>query len=500
MEQKTIIIIGAGVAGLCTGIYGQMNGYKTSIFEKHNIPGGLVTAWRRNGYLIDLCVHWLCGSGDGIHLFRYWNEVGLLEGQEFLEHDRYGAYHARDGRSVIFFCDPDRLEKHLLDIAPEDAAVIHELVEGIRFGISFCPPEMERYEAGAFLWMKTVFTMMPKLSRIQKWTRMTVGELADRFQSPLVRKALLTIWEADFSVFFMLLTTLGFMYKKQAGYPLGGSLPLALRLEKRYRSLGGQVQYKSRVEKILVENGQAVGVQLEDGRQFKADVVISAGDGHATIFKLLNGRYTAKNTRKLYENWQAFHPIMYVSAGVKRTFPEIPFAVEGNAFELPEPVEMAGQVINALGIRIHNEDPHFAPSGKTVVTSAIFTNRAIWKTLQHDQKAYDAEKQRVADAFIRALEQIWPGIRDQIEMVNVATPLTFERITGNMRGSIIGWKLTPEQSMVTIPKTLPGLKNFWMVGQWVYSGGGLPAGISTAREVIWKQCRKDHKRFSVSTI
>ena len=62
-------------------------------------------------------------------------------------------------------------------------------------------------------------------------------------------------------------------------------------------------------------------------------------------------------------------------------------------------------------------------------------------------------------------------------MVNVATPLTFERITGNWGGSITGWKLTPEQAGTKIPKTLPGLENFWMVGHWVYPGGGLPSGV-----------------------
>ena len=80
-------------------------------------------------------------------------------------------------------------------------------------------------------------------------------------------------------------------------------------------------------------------------------------------------------------------------------------------------------------------------------------------------------------------------------MVNVATPLTFERMTGNLKGSITGWKLTPTQAMTKIPKTLPGLENFWMVGHWVYPGGGVPSGVATGREVIWRQCKKDKKAF-----
>jgi phytoene dehydrogenase-like protein len=496
MAPKSILIIGAGVAGLCAGIYGQMNGYQTRIVEKHKIPGGLVTAWRRKGYLIDLCIHWLAGSGPGIHLHRYWNEVGLLEERRFVPLESYGVYHSQDGRIVNFYCDPERLEKHLLELSPQDAAVIHELAEGVRFGIRFKTPEKLQYEAGTLEWLGTVIGMMPLLMSIQKWTRITVGELAGRFQSPLLRQALLTVWEPDFSVFYAILSQMGFMYKKQAGYPLGGSLPLALSLEKRYKRLGGQVKYQARVDKILVEDGRAVGIRLEDGSEQRADVVISAGDGYTTIFKLLEGKYTDRTIRQRYEHWQPFPALIFASIGVNRTFPDIPLSVEGNAFELKKPMVIAGKERQWIGVRVHNHDGSFAPPGKTVLTSAIYTDHDFWTSLQGDQAAYEAEKEKVTQAYLAALEQIWPGISAQVEMVNVATPLTFERITGNWKGSIVGWKLTPEQATSVVPRTLPGLGNFWMVGHWVFPGGGLPAGVSTAREVIWMQCRKDGKKFN----
>jgi phytoene dehydrogenase-like protein len=158
-------------------------------------------------------------------------------------------------------------------------------------------------------------------------------------------------------------------------------------------------------------------------------------------------------------------------------------------------VVIAGEEHKTMPIRIRNEDPSFAPAGKTVLTSAIYTQYDFWKQRHREPSAYEAEKDKVARAYLDALEQIWPGISADVEMINVATPLTFERITGNLQGSITGWKLTPRQAGVTIPRTLPGLKNFWMVGQWVYPGGGVPSGVTTGREVIWKQCKKDHKSF-----
>lgn len=61
MAEK-IVIIGAGISGLSAGCYACMNGYKAEIYETQAKPGGLCTAWKRKGYTIDGCIHWLTGS------------------------------------------------------------------------------------------------------------------------------------------------------------------------------------------------------------------------------------------------------------------------------------------------------------------------------------------------------------------------------------------------------------------------------------------------------
>jgi len=80
-RDNSIIIIGAGFAGLSAGIYAQMNGYKTQVFEMHDKPGGLFTSWKRNGFIIDGCIHWLVGSAPGsamndFYMCGQWVEPG----------------------------------------------------------------------------------------------------------------------------------------------------------------------------------------------------------------------------------------------------------------------------------------------------------------------------------------------------------------------------------------------------------------------------------------
>jgi phytoene dehydrogenase-like protein len=494
MDQKSIAIIGAGAAGLCTGIYAQLNGYQTRIFEMHDIPGGLLTAWKRRGFTIDGCLHSLVGSGPGFHMHRYWQEVGMLDGRQFVYPDRLLVYHGEDGRVFNLYCDPDRLEKHMLELSPRDAAATKEFIEGLRFGIRFNPPMVESYEAGAFGEVRQIFSIFPQLRDLQKWTKLTLGEVAQRFQDPLIRNALNKFLLPDFSALIVLMT-MAYVQKRQSGFPLGGSLPLALALEKRYKELGGQVQYRSRVAKVLTEDNRAVGIRLEDGSEHQADVVISASDGHATIFKLLEGKYVNDAIRTRFETWKTFPPLVYVALGVNCTFPEVPHSTYGNLFALQEPLNIAGQARSVVYARVYNFDPHFAPAGKTLLVMSLDTDYAYWKSLAADRQAYEAEKEAVAQTLIGVLDCQWPGFSTHVEMCDVATPVTYERYTGNWKGAYEGWLLTPDKATAKIPKSLPGLDHFWMVGQWVYPGGGLPGGVATAREVIWQQCKKDGKRF-----
>ena len=98
-------------------------------------------------------------------------------------------------------------------------------------------------------------------------------------------------------------------------------------------------------------------------------------------------------------------------------------------------------------------------------------------------------------AVLDALEQRIPGIRDKVEMRDVATPVTWERFTGNWRGAYEGWLPSGKSLMMQMKKTLPGLDGFHMIGQWTTPGGGLPPAVSSGRHVVQVLCKRDGKRF-----
>jgi phytoene dehydrogenase-like protein len=498
MKDESMIVVGAGFAGLSAGIYGQMNGYKTQIFEMHNVPGGLCTSWKRKGYTIDGCVHWLVGSSPDSGMHRYWQEVGVAQGRQFVYADEYMRYEDADGRTLILYTDMDRLEQHMLEFAPQDSEASKRFVRGIRACLKIDPPS----ESGPFLGRLAKgiafgANLLAHGRQMKKWMNTTAADYAREFTDPTLRDAIRHMWFPEFSAFFML-ATLAWLHNKNAGYPLGGSLPMSLTMANRYTDLGGSIHCRSKVEKILTEGNRAVGVRLTDGTEHRAGRVISAADGHSTIFNMLEGKYTDEPTRTPYDRWPTFPPLLYVGLGVNRSFADEPITVSGVSFPLRKPTEIADGVRERLTAHVFNQDPTLAAPGKTVVTVMIPSSYDYWKELAKDKEGYDYMKEQVGQTVVSLLEERFPGIASQVEMVDVATPLTFERYTGNWNGSFEGWLITPGNSytmMRRMSQTLPGLDKFYMCGQWVEPGGGLPTGVMSARRLLKRICKEDRKKF-----
>jgi phytoene dehydrogenase-like protein len=162
---------------------------------------------------------------------------------------------------------------------------------------------------------------------------------------------------------------------------------------------------------------------------------------------------------------------------------------------LDKPITVGGETHRHISVKNYSLDPTMAPPGKTVIEVLFASNFQYWKDLYGDQEHYEAEKQQAAIAVINHLEQRLPGITDQVEVVDVATPVTTERYTGNWQGSIMAWPVTTEtMGKEEMSKTIPGLGDFYMIGQWV-NGGGLPPAATSGRDVIHIICHQDKKPF-----
>ena len=135
-----------------------------------------------------------------------------------------------------------------------------------------------------------------------------------------------------------------------------------------------------------------MGIKLEDGTEHMASRVISAADGHTTLFTMLEGKYGGEKTREPYEKWPLFPSLIFVSLGVNRTFEEIPKTVSGLTFHLKQPVEIGDAVRDKLSVHIFNQDPTLAPEGKTAITVMLNSDYEYWKKLAENRNSLSSEK------------------------------------------------------------------------------------------------------------
>jgi phytoene dehydrogenase-like protein len=293
----------------------------------------------------------------------------------------------------------------------------------------------------------------------------------------------------------MIFWILGFQHNKAAGYVLGGALELVRLLEERYRDLGGEIQFKTRVEKIIVENNKATGVKLADGTEHRADWIVSAADGRTTIFDMLDGKYVDDAIKSRYDNPNLFSPLIYIGLGVADRCEEILPSIAGVSLPLETPITINGKEHDRLTVLNNSYDPNMAPEGKTVLKVIFETDYDYWEELYKDPEWYKEEKERIVDDVIDRLEKRFPGLASKVEMRDVATPMTWVRYTGNWRGSYEGWMFSAESFTSSMRKTLPGLENFYMAGQWVNPGGGMPTAAMSGNHTIQLICNEDKKKF-----
>ena len=146
-------------------------------------------------------------------------------------------------------------------------------------------------------------------------------------------------------------------------------------------------------------------------------------------------------------------------------------------------------------IRFFNYSPHFAPKGKTVIQVDFETEWEYWFVLRRDKKEYNQAKKELAERTIEWLESRYPEVKNNIEVIDVATPYTYWRYTLNERGSYMGFLPTADTSTYSVEKRLPGLSNFYMSGQWSMPMGGVQPVIYSGKHVIQLLCHDEGRKF-----
>jgi len=502
-------IIGAGVSGLAAGCYLQMSGFESEIFESQAGAGGLCTSWKKGGYTFESGFQWLLGSGPANPFYQLWSELLDMENISFVTHEsrmdiELNASIGPQGEKVFhLYTDIDRLGKYMTELSPPDKAVIDRLIKSMRKMQSFEIPPLikkvpELLPPGEKISYIRYLPLLWFLNRTRKETNFS---FARKLKSPFLKEAFELLFDGQDLPLMIITMPLANNDLKAAGYAIGGAGRFISKLRDRYLSLGGKIRYNSHVSTIMTNNHKACGLRLENGEELQADVVVSAADWKFTVFGALGGKYVNKTITRLgaLKMLQVYYSIVIVSLGIKRRFENEPHFLR---FQLDRDlVSPDNTKYSRAEAHIFNYDPSLAPEGSTVVSVSFYTRNAeFWINLRKtDRQVYNKLKMGFANEVIEVLEKKFGSVKDNIEEIDVATPATFERYTGNWKGSVQGW--LPGSNIIArspVKYKLPGLGNFYYSGHWSIPGGGLPVAIKSARDVVQFICRDTKHEFGCS--
>lgn len=455
------VVIGAGNGGLTAAATLAGKGLKTLLLERHNLPGGFATSFVRGRFEFEPSLHEISDFGpiedkgnvrklleDRIGLNLDW--VRVPEAYRLIIPDEKG------GRlDVVMPFGVDEFISKMENYVPGSTPSVTQFID-------LCGEVVDAlaYIAGS-KGNADKKVLLDKYSNFLKTAPYSVQDVLDSLKMPYRAQKIITAYWCyiGLGVKDMSFTIFGAMFHryltKAAYIPKYRSHGYTAALDIKIRELGGEIQYNTAVEKILIEDGRVVGVETDKGDRIKTGIVVSNANPHLVYNQLIYPKeevpeiaYKTCNARKV--GFSAFVVYLGLDKSPKELgINEYSYFVYStpdtnsiyNAFHtLNRPV---GQAVVCL----NNAIPDCSPEGTTILSMTTLFSGDCWAGIQ--PKDYHKVKDRITEEIIDEFENaLGVRIRDSIEEIEAATPVTFANYTGAFNGSIYGYEPIPWDSIL----------------------------------------------------
>jgi phytoene dehydrogenase-like protein len=486
--MKQIVIIGSGLGGLTAGNLLARKGHKVTIFEAQSSPGGYTAGFRRQGYYFESGT--LSFESSAL-VFKVMKKIGVYDQIEFVRQTT-GIIAGKINGVCTSYGDFKRLA---YDAYPDEKDKLDHYFGAadkmIRVMMTVMMPR------GATAILAYPFNLARFVALYRKYSRETITDFAARS------------FGRDSKLF---------LYFKELGYPdmsaalIGPALVSFLEdywtvktgmqswadaLADNFRGLGGELKLGARVDKIVTQNGAAVGVESL-GAFHPGDWVISAADYKKTFLEMLD------NPGILPDAWRKKIGQTAVSEGIVTVYIglDMPPAELRKWLKVPH-VSYRDNHVDAdvrlgandseyfqkVSVGLYSpslHDPKLAPEGKSgLMIQAVAPFRWMDNWGGGDRQKYRELKESAKQAMIAKASAVIPGLAGRIEFSDLATPLTYERYTGNTDGATSAWSWNPKNKFY---KNAMGIhidtpvKKLLIGSCWANQIGGVPSAIGAARK------------------
>jgi all-trans-retinol 13,14-reductase len=491
-----VIVIGGGLGGLMAGITAARRGKKTLLLEKHVTIGGLAAGFTRKGYYFDAGMSRCMGASIRGHL----KEIGILEQADL--RPQHAVWNI-EGQWI----DYDHLDGFFDGLAgrfPDESEALRALyVRAVR------PKEKS---------LALVFADTNAMPALQKWLHVlrllvSMPVIVRGMSSKVMEKDVLGKYldrrgqafaflaekedEVDYRGEMTFVTKVGKWYTQMFNvYPAVGFQGLADAIAAVFTGRGGEVRTSTPVSQVLVENGRAVGVEVQEHGETEtlyADSIICGIDLHKAIHQLIGTQHADADFIANLDKSRLSYAIPLLFLGVNVPPQRIRECFQGHeeVFYCPAIEPSQGEAFfSDHPLVVHSSclhNPAHAPANKANLQVYLSCPPADWMDhwgIQDGKRTerYRPIKEMVTGQVLGALENLIPELHDRsmIDVCELGTPFTIERYTGSTDGSGLGFRMDEDyihpKGMGKYLERCPGIENLYFAGQQA----GYPGGVGTA--------------------
>lgn len=495
-DQYDVIVVGAGLGGMTSASLLAKRGLSVLMIDQQNKPGGSCTSFKREDYVFDVGTAMIYGFGEkGFRPFRFLiNE--LEEPIDVVAHATL-ARMTFEGHEIIFWPDIDRFLEELFPLFPEEKdglraffADLYKLYENIVIKNEVISPPSEFSTRQSLRRLMSDPLAILRMQKLLSTSTMDLlknyfhtPEIFDFFDKLCSAYSYTTAEEtpAVLAATMFLDNHIGGVY-----YPAGGAQMLPNTIEKAFERYGGHVLYRQLVDEILIQNGEAYGVRLQNGTEIRAERIIANATVWNIYGKLVRPEHIAPERLEWAQSLVPTFPSMTLYMVVDRE--GIPPGI------YPWEIFIENRkVIDSSDLTLYINslvDATLSPPDKLVVM-AISPNLCEWPRPDdpaYHSAEYEAQKQREAGRMIDQIEQHIPGFRQHIRTLIIGTPTTIERYLLKNGGAVGGPKNQIGQEMLKRLHARSEWKHLYFCGDSTVMATGAPAtavsGVGAANVIL----------------
>jgi len=469
--QYDAVVIGAGIGGLVCAAHLALGGRTVLLVERHKIPGGLCSFFKRKGFYFDAGAHYFGGLGNpnrfvGVMLRPLKLDLTLV---------------AHDPVEILHFPDQDlELPANYFDyvnllrrLFPEEGQAISAFFEE---SLRVYRHQYRARESKLLIGYRAI-SFQDKLDSI----------FASRRLKGILGSSVGFIGVRPDQVSAAAMVTLMMSYHYDGGYQaLGGSQSVPDSLMWRLKELGGHLLLDTPVKRLIVENGRRItGIELASGQRVQAGIVVSNVDARQTFLRLIGEKHLDRDFRERLQSYRESNSLKILYLGVKCDA-EMLRGKRGwywDSYALNDPTNRFRYIATPT-----LEDPSLAPPGHHILTvSSVCTEHVDDDGEMYTDKWSRRRAEYEAEVLLW-LSKIIPGIVECVVTRDTATRRTVHRYTANSRGAVYGWDCAPGQFGRDRLEIETPFENLFLCGHWTEPGPGVAAvafsGAMAARRAM----------------